>query len=417
MKFFLKNELESFGMKNITGEVKKKNEPLTDEYKSRFETLKEVASEFIFLLDKEGCFSEVNSYGASSLDYEAADLNGMHFTDLVSAKAKGETAKSFQQILKQKKLFSFETIFISKFGNEIRYEINCKPLMKNDKVNGVIGAGRNISELRMYENKLNNLDTRLIEAQRIISIERQRSKRQKSFLDELNKMKSEFVSNISHELRTPLASIIGFSETIASDLNMPDEMKNEFINIILTEGKRLAKLVNELLDISRYEEVDTNIVKSEFDIIHILKEAINLNRKIIKEKNITLTQELFNENVILNADKEKISLVLDSVIKNAVKQTKEGGRIIITAQSLYKEFEITVSDTGTGIPESELPAIFKKFKRVKYLDQETEDTGLNLVFIKQIVDLHKGFIAIQSEVNKGTTVIIKLPGDLKSSIN
>ncbi|HUX60850.1 MAG TPA: PAS domain-containing sensor histidine kinase, partial [Ignavibacteriaceae bacterium] len=317
----------------------------------------------------------------------------------------------------KKKTISFETIFISKFGNEIRYEIKCKPIYKDDELTGVIGTGRNISELRMYEDKLNDLETKLKEAQRIIAIERQRSKRQKSFLDEMNNMKSDFVSNISHELRTPLASIIGFSETITSDSSMPDEMKTEFINIILNEGKRLAKLVNDLLDISRFEDDNIFVVKSEFDIIAVLKEVINLNRSAINKKNITLTSEIFDENIILNADKGKIFLVLDSIIKNAIKQTQNNGRIIITAQSLYKEFEITVSDTGVGIPETEMHSIFKKFQRVKFLDQTPEDTGLNLVFIKQIVDLHKGFIAIQSEINRGTTVIIKLPRDLTSSIN
>lgn len=94
---------------------------------------------------------------------------------------------------------------------------------------------------------------RLLEANRLVSIEKQRSKRQKTILTELNRMKSEFVSNISHELRTPLASIIGFSETISSDPNMPTEMRNEFNEIILNEGKRLAKLINEMLDISRLE--------------------------------------------------------------------------------------------------------------------------------------------------------------------
>ncbi|MHB8854754.1 MAG: sensor histidine kinase [Ignavibacteriaceae bacterium] len=413
----LKSQLEFLSKINNLKGINETEKAFSNGYQTKFETIKEIAGEFIFFLDNEGYFTEVNSYGASSLDYDPTELTGRHFTELVSAKEQRKTAKSFQQILKKKKIVSFETIFISKFGNEVRYEIKCKPLVKDEEITGVIGAGRNISELRLYEDKLNDFDTRLKEAQRIISIERQRSKRQKSFLDELNNMKSDFVSNISHELRTPLASIIGFSETITSDLSMPDEMKTEFLNIILNEGKRLAKLVNDLLNISRFEEDNIHVVKSKFNIIQVLKDAINLNRNAINKKNITLTNEIFDENIILNADKGKIILVLDSIIKNALKQTKNEGRIFITAQSLYKEFEITVSDTGAGIPESELNSIFKKFQRVKFLDQTPEDTGLNLVFIKQIVDLHKGFIAIQSEVNKGTTVIIKLPRDLTSSIN
>ena len=105
-------------------------------------------------------------------------------------------------------------------------------------------------------------------------------------LEELNTMKSEFVSNISHEMRTPLASIVGFSETIASDPNMPDEMKLEFNLIILNEGKRLAKLINDVLDLSRMETGRIIINKSKINIVKLLQRMIDNNKKMILEKNL-----------------------------------------------------------------------------------------------------------------------------------
>ena len=105
--------------------------------------------------------------------------------------------------------------------------------------------------------------------------------------------------------------------------------------------------------------------------------------------------------------------MLNNILNNAVKFTPLKGRIIISALGLYKEIEITISDTGIGIPEKDLPYIFQKFCRVSRPGTEIPGTGLGLVFVKQIVDLHKGFISIQSEVNKGTTVILKLPKDSK----
>jgi signal transduction histidine kinase len=221
------------------------------------------------------------------------------------------------------------------------------------------------------------------------------------------------VSNISHELRTPLASIIGFSETISSDLNMPDNMRNEFNEIILNEGKRLAKLINEMLDISRLEGGRIELSESDFDIIKLLEEVIESNREALETKEIILTKELPAEPVIIKGDKEKISKVLNNILNNSVKFTPLKGRIIISALGLYKEIEITISDTGIGIPEKDIPYIFQKFYRVSRPGTEIPGTGLGLVFVKQIVDLHKGFISIQSEVNKGTTVILKLPKDSK----
>ena len=374
-----------------------------------FRVLLEVSEDLLFILDQDGCFITLNDFGAASLDYSPDELVGKHFLEFVSFKEKNKAAQAIQKIIEHDKIFTFETTLISKYGNEIIFEISGNSLIEKNKIAGVLAVGKNITELRNFEEKINQLNSKLLEANRIITIERQRSKRQKAILYELNKMKSEFVSNISHELRTPLASIIGFSETIASDVNMPVEMKNEFNEIILTEGKRLAKLVNDVLDVSRIESGELELNRAESDIVVILNEVIESNKKSIDEKNLTLTTDLPSENVILMIDKERISQILNSVINNAVKFTNRNGRITISAQTLYKEFEITVSDTGIGIPAKDLPYIFQKFYRVSRPGIEIPGTGLGLVFVKQIVDLHKGFISVQSEVNKGTTVILKLP--------
>ncbi|MCL5030360.1 MAG: PAS domain-containing sensor histidine kinase [Bacteroidetes bacterium] len=378
------------------------------------------SEDLVFILDQNGCFISVNDYGSACLDYEPKELLDTHFIELVASKNKAIMAKSFQKILEEDSstrlsggLVTFEAVLISKFGNEIIFQINCKAIREKEKILGLLGVGKNITELRSYEEKITDLNIRLIEANRIISVERQRSKRQGAILAELNKMKNEFISNVSHELRTPLASIIGFSETISSDPNMPEEMRLEFNEIILNEGKRLAKLINDVLDISRLEGGQIELVKSEFDIITLIEDAISANKKIIDSKEIILTKEMPPDNIIINADKEKILVVLNSLINNAAKFTLPKGRIKITAQNLYKELELTISDTGVGIPEKDIPLVFQKFYRVNRPGVDIPGTGLGLVFVKQIVDLHKGFITIQSEVNKGTTVIIKLPRESK----
>jgi PAS domain S-box-containing protein len=373
----------------------------------------EASDDFVFILDKDGYIISVNECGAASLYYETAEIEGKHFIELVAQKNKKVLAESFQKIINDDKLITFEAILLSKFGNEIIFQINCKRLKNEGDEFKVIGVGKNITVLRNYKEKINELNVRLIEANRLVSIEKQRSKRQKTILLELNRLKSEFVSNISHELRTPLASIIGFSETISSEQNMPDDMRNEFNEIILNEGKRLAKLINEMLDISRLEGGQVELNESDFDSISLLEEVIESNKKALEKKEIILTKDIPAEPAIIKGDKEKISKSLNNLLNNAIKFTPHKGRIIISALSLYKELEITISDTGVGIPEKDLPYIFQKFYRVSRPGTEIPGTGLGLVFVKQIVDLHKGFITIQSEVNKGTTVILKLPKDSK----
>jgi len=221
--------------------------------KQIMQSLFEASEDLVFILNKDGYIKNVNEYGAACIDYETSEISGLHFVELVASKNKQVLAESFRKIIEDDKLVTFEAILMSKFGNEIIFQMNCKRIIEEGNSYNVIGIGKNITELRNYEEKIKELNVRLLEANRIVSIEKQRSKRQKAILSELNRMKSEFISNISHELRTPLASIIGFSETISSDPNMPEEMRNEFNEIILNEGKRLAKLINEVLDISRLE--------------------------------------------------------------------------------------------------------------------------------------------------------------------
>ena len=378
-----------------------------------FKGFMEGSEDLVFILDQFGCFVKVNDFGATILDCDVIELLGTHLIELVSARHKIVFSRAMHKILEEDKMHSFETSLISKFGNEIMFNFSCLAVKEKDQIIGILGIAKNITDLKIYEEKINELNNKLIESDRIISIERQRSQRQKSILFELNRMKNEFISNISHELRTPLASIIGFSETIASDPNMPEEMRHEFNEIILNEGKRLAKLINDVLDLSKIEAGQVELNKTEIDIIEILSEVIESYKKNAEEKGVILTTEIPGEKILLKVDKEKINRVFNSLISNAVKFTNKGGRIRIAAQAMYKEFEVIISDTGVGIPEKDLPYIFQKFYKAALPDTEASGTGLGLVFVKQIVDLHKGFISISSELNKGTTVVIKFPREFK----
>lgn len=216
------------------------------------------------------------------------------------------------------------------------------------------------------------------------------------------------MSNISHELRTPLASIVGFSETVDSDPNMPDKMKIEFNYIILNEGKRLARLINEVLELSRMETGEIVLSKSKIDIVRTLKRVIDEFVNQAVEKNITLSVELPDDELLIEADDERLIMAVRAVINNAIKFTKECGRVKIILNNLFREVEIIVADTGIGIPQDQLPHIFQKFHKANRPIEEVEGVGVGLVFVKQIVDLYKELINIQSEEHKGTTVIIRL---------
>lgn len=372
-----------------------------------------LSEDFIFILDKNGEITKVNTNGAMLLDYNPSEIIGRHFLDLSNFKGKTAIAQALKTVLKSKNQYRFECTLISKRGKEVKFEVNGKSVISEGKISGMIGVAKDITRLHTYETTSQEMNFRLIENHRLLEIERARSNQRKAILEELNELKSEFISNISHELRTPLASIIGFSETIASDPEMPAEMKNEFIQVIIQEGKRLAKLINDILDLSKIESGKNDLSMTDIEIIGVLKDVIENSRKQVSAKDLKLTCDFPDEEIIINADKEKISKVFYELIGNAIKYTKEGGRITVIVQNLYREVEIIISDTGVGIPEKDVPYIFQKFYRANRPGAETQGTGLGLVFVKQLVELHKGLVLVQSEINKGSSFVVKLPKSLK----
>lgn len=382
------------------------------EWKNLFLGLFDVARDLHFILDEEGKIILINELGASSLDYSTEELSGKHFTELIDESYLQLVNASLTLALKNNYSF-FEAALLDKYERMNLFQISIKTIKSNDIVIGLLGIGKNVTVQRELETEVGALKPKLVEAERLIALERSRSLNQKIMLEELNQMKSDFVSNISHEMRTPLASIVGFSETIASDPNMPDEMKLEFNLIILNEGKRLAKLINDVLDLSRMETGKITINKSKVNIVKLLQRLYDNNKNILQNKNISFTLEAAYDDIIIDADEERLLQALDLLIENSLKFTGEGGRIKIILNNLYKEVEIVITDTGIGIPEKDLPYLFQKFYRVNRPESDIPGAGMGLVFVKQIVDLHRGLINIQSEPNKGTTVMIKLSKNYK----
>mgnify|MGYP005839964713 CR=1 FL=1 len=377
------------------------------DWKNLFLGLFELSKDLVFILDEKGCIIAINKQGASSLDYTVEELLGIHFSDLITDDYLHLVTSSISLALKNEPTF-FEASLTNKFEKVTKYQISIRTVSNGKKIFGLLGVGRNVTRLRKLESELNDLKPKLIEAERLIEIERSRTAHHKVMLNELNRMKSEFVSNISHELRTPLASIVGFSETIASDPNMQAEMREEFNSIILNEGKRLAKLINDVLDLSRMETGMIVLNKSTINICKVIQNVIQNNIKKANERNIIFTHDLPCDELTIEADEERLTQAFNEIIENSLKFTNPGGRIKVMLSNLFREVEIVFVDTGIGIPEKELPYVFQKFYRVNRFDSEIPGAGMGLVFVKQIVDLHKGLITIQSEPTKGTSVIIKL---------
>lgn len=375
----------------------------------KFRMLIDTADDLIFILNGFGYFNMVNKNGANALGYKPEEMIGKHFLDFIDKEDEPKIAEAFSKILTTQEKVIFEASFLDRFDKSITFEIHSKPMIVDGEISGMIGIGRNITNRKLDEQKIRELNAKLIEANRIISIERERARQKISLLEELSKLKSEFISNISHELRTPLASVVGFAETIATDEDLPRETVKEFSEIILSEGRRLAKIINDVLDFSKLESGEEELKKEEFEIKKLMDEAAEEFSEDIKKKEIVLSKEYPEQDVKIYADKRRIKQALNNLISNAIKYTPNGGRISLMISDYDKEIEITISDTGIGIPEKEIPKLFQKFSKIYRPNAPVSGAGMGLAVVKQIVDLHKGIIRVKSEENKGTTFIIRLP--------
>ena len=213
--------------------------------------------------------------------------------------------------------------------------------------------------------------------------------------EETDKIKSRFFANISHEFRTPLTLIKGPAEKIISDTS--DDIKKD-AGLIRKNSARLIQLVNQLLDLSKLEAGKLKLEASKNNIVSFAKGIMLSFESLSEEKDITL--EIFSEKDLIEVyfDKEKMIKILSNILSNAFKFTPQNGKITIGIREKGRVVEITVKDTGIGIPPEEIPRLFDRFHQVdSSFTKEYEGTGIGLALTKELVELHHGNISVHSE--------------------
>ena len=223
--------------------------------------------------------------------------------------------------------------------------------------------------------------------------------------------KSEFLANMSHELRTPLNAIIGFSEVLLERMfGELNEKQAEFTQDILSSGRHLLSLINDILDLSKVEAGRMELRLESFNLPLAIQGAIALVRERANRHGIALSLTMDERLGDFVADERKFRQILLNLLSNAVKFTPDGGQVGLNAVLADGCVEISVSDTGIGIAPEDREAIFEEFRQVgKDPAQKREGTGLGLALAKRFVELHGGKIGVQSEVGRGSTLTFTLP--------
>lgn len=231
-------------------------------------------------------------------------------------------------------------------------------------------------------------------------------------LKELDKMKSDFVSNVSHELRTPLTAIKGSVDNMLDGITGAlNEKQMRYLARVKSNTDRLTRLINDLLDLSRIEAGKIDLRPANLSLVALTREVAESLKPVAAEKLITLDVLSPSTGVTAWADRDKVAQVLMNLIGNAVKFTPVHGKVTVGVRPNGDDWvQISIADTGPGIPWEEISTIFDKFYQIAGADKhKTKGTGLGLAISKALVEMHGGKIWAQSEVGKGSTFCFTLP--------
>ena len=237
----------------------------------------------------------------------------------------------------------------------------------------------------------------------------------KKYLEQISKSKTNFLANMSHEIRTPLNSILGMTQVMSEGDLTNDQEK--YISIIQRAGKDLLSLINNILDLSKIESGELKLDKEEFFIDDIFNNSIDLLLMSAKKKGIEVYCDIKNSVPdLFYGDPTRLKQILINLITNAIKYTEEGyvkvsGELIEDPELGSNTLVIIIADTGRGIPEEKKQSLFKSFFQVNPLMDKKKGFGLGLAITKNLVHLMKGNLDIESEVNKGSKFIVKLPAE------
>ncbi|MEJ7730087.1 MAG: response regulator [Polyangiaceae bacterium] len=363
--------------------------------------------------DPRGIITDVNKQTEALTGCTRDELIGApfknHFTDPRRAEA------GINRVLAEGRVTNYELTARNRDGDLTVVSYNATTFHDRDRrLQGVFAAARDMTELKRYEQTL------------------QQNNRE---LEEASRMKSEFLANMSHELRTPLNAIIGFSEVLRDGLlgQLTDQQRG-FIGDIYSSGKHLLSLINDILDLSKVEAGKMSLDLEPMQVSSLFANSVSIIREKAASRQIRLTMDDTADLGSILADARKVKQIVYNLLSNAVKFSVDGGHVALRArriprsavgklarswvsrtfplpESEFAEFiEISVEDSGIGISAEALEHLFKPFSQIDSgLARKFEGTGLGLAMVKLLAELHGGVVAVETAVGEGSCFTVWLP--------
>jgi PAS domain S-box-containing protein len=355
--------------------------------KSYIENLVENAGDAVVSADAEDRILTWNRGAEVIFGYKKDEAVGQSLGLLLPANRANELEEIKIKVRLQGVIRNLEVRRQRKDGVTIDIALAVSPIGDNaGNVSGFLHLAKDITEKKRYEQRLRELD----------------------------RLKSEFVSNVSHELRTPLTAIKGSADNMLDGITGPlNEKQIRYLTRMKSNADRLTRLINDLLDLSRIEAGKIDLKPAHLPLVHLAQEVAENIRPVALEKLISLEVASPDNNMTAWADRDKTTQVLVNLVGNAVKFTPQHGKVTVAIKKNGSQWvEISVSDTGPGIVPEEVHTIFDRFYQIAQAGkQKTKGTGLGLAISKALVEMHGGKIWVESDVGRGSTFSFTLPAE------
>ena len=353
--------------------------------KAYIENLVENAADLIISTDLDDRILTWNRGAEVLFGYSKDEVIGKHLSILLPPERFHELEEMRAKVQISGALRDIEIRSKKKDGVMIYLSLSVSPIRDLEgKIVGFLRVAKDITEKKRYERRLKELD----------------------------KMKSDFVSNVSHELRTPLTSIKGSVDNMLDGLTGSlNEKQIRYLSRIKSNTDRLSRLINDLLDLSRIESGRVEVRPTTLPLTALAEEVAEHMKALAAEKLIRIEVPSPDPSVTVWADRDKVTQVLMNLIGNAVKFTPQDGKVTVALEKNGNDYiQISVADTGPGILPEEQNKIFSKFYQVANIDkQKPKGSGLGLAISKALVEMHGGKIWMDSEVGRGSTFYFTLP--------
>src|SRR4051812_9581647 len=379
--------------KQVEAEQKKLDQRLRDQ---QFYTrsLIESSIDALMTTDPNGIITDVNKQMEALSGRTRDELIGAPFKDCFTDPKRAEAA--IKLVLSEKKVTNYELTARARDGKETVVSYNAATFYDRDrKLEGVFAAARDVTELKRYEQTLQQKNAELEST--------------KSAAEKANLAKSDFLSSMSHELRSPLNAILGFAQLMQTANPLPSSSQQQSIDQILTAGWHLLTLINEILDLARIESGKLSLSLEPTALAEVLRECQAMIEPQAQKRGVTISFPQLGIPYFVVADRTRLKQVLINLLSNAIKYNGQEGTVVVECSTAAPErVRVSVKDSGAGLPPEKLAQLFQPFNRLGQEAGGQEGTGIGLVVAKQLIELMGGVIGVVSTVGTGSVFWFEL---------